>query len=82
MVKNPPSNAKDVGLIPGRRTRIPHAVGQLSPFPATKARCSQINKYFYKRKREDRGGSGGRGGEQELRFLSALQARSPRRETH
>ena len=30
MVKNPPSNAGDVGLIPGRRTKIPHAMGQLS----------------------------------------------------
>ena len=31
MVKNPPSNAGDVGSIPGRGTKISHAGGQLSP---------------------------------------------------
>ena len=31
MVKNPPSNAEDVALTPGQRTKIPHATGQLSP---------------------------------------------------
>ena len=31
IVKNPPSNAGDTGLIPGQGTKIPHAVGQLSP---------------------------------------------------
>ena len=36
MVKNPPSNAGDVGSIPGRGTKIPHATGQLSPRAATK----------------------------------------------
>ena len=30
MVKNLPSNAGDVGLIPGQGTKIPHATGQLS----------------------------------------------------
>ena len=30
VVKNPPSNAGDSGLIPGWGTRIPHATGQLS----------------------------------------------------
>ena len=29
-VKNSLSNAKDVGSIPGRGTKIPHALGQLS----------------------------------------------------
>ena len=29
-VKNPPSNAGDVGSIPGGGTKIPHAGGQLS----------------------------------------------------
>ena len=72
MVKNSPSNAGDAGLIPGRGTRIPHAVGQLSPFTATKAQCSQINTYFCKQKRKEKGGSGGRGREQVLRFLPAL----------
>ena len=31
MVKNPPYNAEDMGLIPGQGTNIPHAMGQLSP---------------------------------------------------
>ena len=31
VVKNPPSSAADVGSIPGWGTKIPHAVGQLSP---------------------------------------------------
>ena len=39
VVKNLPSNAGDVGSIPGRGTKIPHAVGQLSshttPEPAS-----------------------------------------------
>ena len=35
MVKNPPSNAGDAGSIPGLGTKIPHAVGQLSPCATT-----------------------------------------------
>ena len=35
VVKNPPSNAEDVGLIPGWGTKIPHAAGQLSLCAAT-----------------------------------------------
>ena len=35
VVKNPPTNAGDVGLIPGWETKIPHATGQLSPHTAT-----------------------------------------------
>ena len=35
MVKNPRCNVGDVGLIPGRGTKIPHAMGQLSPHIAT-----------------------------------------------
>ena len=35
VVKNPPSNAGDVGSIPGGGAKIPHAVGQLSPHSAT-----------------------------------------------
>ena len=31
VVKNPPYNAGDMGLIPGQGTKIPYAVGQLSP---------------------------------------------------
>ena len=36
VVKNPPSNARDVGLIPGLGTKIPHAVGQLGSCAATR----------------------------------------------
>ena len=35
VVKNLPSNAGDTGLIPGRGTKIPHAMGQLSPHTTT-----------------------------------------------
>ena len=35
MVKNLPSNAGDVGSIPGGGTKIPHAMGQLSPRATT-----------------------------------------------
>ena len=35
VVKNPPSNAVDVGSIPAQVTKIPHAVGQLSLHTAT-----------------------------------------------
>ena len=35
VVKNPPPNAENTGLIPGRGTKIPHASGQLSPRAAT-----------------------------------------------
>ena len=57
VVKKPPSNARDAGLIPGWGTKLPHAVGQLSPRTleptattrekpraSTKTRRSQINK--------------------------------------
>ena len=35
MVKNPPFNAGDTGLIPGRGTKIPHAAEQISPRATT-----------------------------------------------
>ena len=35
VVKNPPSNAVEMGSILGRGTKIPHAVGQLSPRATT-----------------------------------------------
>ena len=35
VVKDPPSDAGNAGSIPGRGTKIPYAVGQLSPCPAT-----------------------------------------------
>ena len=34
VVKNPPSDAGDAGLIPGRAPKVPHAVGQLNPHTA------------------------------------------------
>ena len=36
VVKNLPPNAGDTGLIPGQGTKIPHAMGQLSPHTATR----------------------------------------------
>ena len=38
VVKNPPCNAGDAGLIPGQGTKIPHAAGQLSQRASTRAR--------------------------------------------
>ena len=38
VVKNPPSNARDAGLIPGGRTKIPHAAGQLNLCTTTRAK--------------------------------------------
>ena len=35
VAKNLPSNAGDMGSIPGQGTKIPHATGQLSPRPTT-----------------------------------------------
>ena len=35
VVENPPSNAGDTSSISGQGTKIPHAVGQLSPCMAT-----------------------------------------------
>ena len=42
MVENPPYNAGDAGSIPGQRTEIPHAVGQLSPC-ATATELGRLN---------------------------------------
>ena len=51
MVKNPPCNAEDAGLILGWGTRIHHAAERRSPYPATEDSLnhtekdpSQINK--------------------------------------
>ena len=35
MVKNPPTNAGDAGLIPDQGTKIPQTMGQLSPCTTT-----------------------------------------------
>ena len=42
VVKNPPYNAGDAGLIPGQGTGIPHATGQLSP-RATTTELARLN---------------------------------------
>ena len=42
VVKNPPYNAGDKGLIPGQGTKIPHATGQLSSH-ATTTELSRLN---------------------------------------
>ena len=34
-VENLPSNAGDMGLIPGQGTKIPHVAGQLNPHATT-----------------------------------------------
>ena len=39
MIKNSPFNAENVGSIPGQGTKIPHAMGQLSPRIATREAC-------------------------------------------
>ena len=40
MVKNPPSNAENVGLIPDQGIKIPHAAGQLSLSTAIREACA------------------------------------------
>ena len=35
VVNNPPSNAGDVGSLPGWGTKIPHATGRLNPYAPT-----------------------------------------------
>ena len=39
-IKNPPSNAGDIGSIPGWGTKIPHAIGQLSPRATAREVCT------------------------------------------
>ena len=43
VVKNLPSNAEDVGLIPGQGTKIPHAAGQLSLHAITREKLTRCN---------------------------------------
>ena len=49
VVKNPPSNAGDVGSIPGQGTKISHAAGQLSFHATTKPKQSPF--FFLKKER-------------------------------
>ena len=44
VIKNLPSSAGDTGLIPGGRTKIPHSVGQLSPWATTEEAMAQLGK--------------------------------------
>ena len=44
MVNNPPSNAGDMGSIPGWGTRIPHATGQLSSAVTAREKPAYCNK--------------------------------------
>ena len=44
VIKNPPSSAGDMGLIPGQRTKIPCSVGQLSPGTTTGEAMAQLGK--------------------------------------
>ena len=41
VVKNPHSNAGDVGSIPGQEAKIPHATGQLRPHTTTEPLLSR-----------------------------------------
>ena len=42
VLKNPPYNARDSGLIPGQGTKIPLSAGQLSP-RATTTELARLN---------------------------------------
>ena len=46
-IKKVPCNAGDMGSIPGQGTKIPYAMGQLSPCATIKISCNQINKNKY-----------------------------------
>ena len=54
MVKSPLPNAENVGLIPGWRTRMPHAVGQPSLHPTVKRPSPGAMKYPVCRNEERR----------------------------
>ena len=52
VVKNPPSNAGDVGSIPGRGTKSPHAPEQLSPHAtSTEPMCHNYRAHMPQLKR-------------------------------
>ena len=42
VVKNPPSNARDTGSIPGQGSKIPRAIGQISPCCTTREKPPHI----------------------------------------
>ena len=43
MVMSPPSNAGDAGLVPGHRTKVLHAAGQLSLHATTREKLVCYN---------------------------------------
>ena len=48
VLKNLPCNAEDKSLIPGRGTKIPHAVGQLiDPTTTVKVISALLNSFYY-----------------------------------
>ena len=59
VVKNLPSNAGDVGSIPGWGTKIPHAAGQLSP-RATTTELVRLNERAHVRQTTEPIGSAAR----------------------
>ena len=67
MIRNSPSSAGDVGSIPGRGTKIPHASGQLSLLAAMKTQCSQhfffliLKRPRFRERLRQRGEGGDRG---------------------
>ena len=48
MAKNLPSHARDLGLIPDRGTKIPHAMGQLSPCTTGREKPTRHKERFCK----------------------------------
>ena len=46
VIRNLPSNAGDLGSIPGQGTKIPH-VSRLGPHSTTKSQSSQISNFFF-----------------------------------
>ena len=53
MVENPSCNARDAGSIPGRGTKIPHVVGQLSPRATTRGPASLNERSGMQQQRPD-----------------------------
>ena len=47
VVKNPPSNAGDIGSIPDQGTKIPHAARQLSPWATSTEKPARQNKRLH-----------------------------------
>ena len=52
VVKTSPSNAGDVGSIPGRAAKIPHALQPKHQNIKQKQYCNKFNKDFKKRKKK------------------------------